>query len=292
MTPPVAALARHLGIPIESISAAPVSGGCISAAFRVTTPAGTLFVKADRAERLGMFEAEALGLEALRDAGALRIPAVIALGGDREGAFLALEWLDLAAGRSRAEHELGERLAMQHRATARQFGWHRDNWIGATPQPKDWLTDWVEFWRTRRLGPQLDLAADRGARSAVLDRGRRLTEMLPAYFTSYRPVPSLLHGDLWGGNWAVDASGRPVLFDPAVYYGDREADLAMTRLFGGFGSGFYAAYHAAWPLDAAAGYRRDLYNLYHVLNHYNLFGGGYLEQAAGMADRLLAELGH
>ena len=292
MMPFVAALALRLDVAPQRIAAAPVAGGCISEAFRVTTPTGTLFVKADRADRLAMFEAEALGLEELRHSGALRIPEVVAVGGNRECAFLALEWLDLAAGRTRAEHELGERLAIQHRVTARQFGWHHDNWIGATPQRNGWLADWVEFWRTRRLGPQLDLASDHGARRDVIDRGRHLAELLPAYFTSHRPVPSLLHGDLWGGNWAVDDAGRAVLFDPAVYYGDREADLAMTRLFGGFGTGFYAAYHAAWPLDAAAGYRRELYNLYHVLNHYNLFGGGYLEQAAGMVDRLLAELGH
>jgi protein-ribulosamine 3-kinase len=288
----IAALARRLDIAPDRIAAIPVAGGCISDAFRVTTPNGTLFVKADRPERLPMFEAEASGLEALRDAGALRVPEVVALGQDAEGAFIALEWLDLSPGRAGAEHELGERLAMQHRSTAREFGWHRENWIGATPQHNGWHADWVEFWQTRRLGPQLDLAAAHGARSAVIDRGRRLAELLPAYFASHRPVPSLLHGDLWGGNWAVDGGGRPVLFDPAVYFGDRETDLAMTRLFGGFGTGFYAAYHAAWPLDAAAGYRRDLYNLYHVLNHYNLFGGGYLEQGAGMIDRLLAELGH
>ncbi|HSN71154.1 MAG TPA: fructosamine kinase family protein, partial [Steroidobacteraceae bacterium] len=235
--------------------------------------------------------AEAAGLAELRGAHALRVPQVIAIGADAEAAFLALEWIEFGSAGRATEQALGERLATQHRCTAAAYGWDRDNAIGATPQSNAWSNDWVEFWRARRLEPQIDLAEQNGARTRVLDRARQLVQLLPAYFTSYRPVPSLLHGDLWGGNWSADADGQPVVFDPAVYYGDREADLAMTRLFGGFGTGFYAAYQAAWPLDAAAGYRRDLYNLYHVLNHYNLFGGGYLEQAARMIERLLAELG-
>ncbi len=134
--------------------------------------------------------------------------------------------------------------------------------------------------------------ADVLSRASAQDRGARLLESLDAFFTSYRPVPSLLHGDLWGGNWGTDTAGRPVVFDPAVYFGDRETDIAMTRLFGGFGNRFYTAYHSNWPLDQAAGTRRTLYNLYHVLNHLNLFGGSYLAQAEDMTARLLAELGH
>jgi fructosamine-3-kinase len=181
---------------------------------------------------------------------------------------------------------------MQHRVTAPRFGWHRDNTIGATPQQNAWHDDWVRFFREQRLGFQLDLAAANGLDARVVERGRDLGERCGAFFSSYRPVPSLLHGDLWGGNWGVVAGVRePAIFDPAVYYGDREADLAMTRLFGGFGPRFYAAYQSAWPLDQAAGTRRTLYNLYHVLNHFSLFGGGYGRQAAAMIDKLLAEFG-
>ena len=118
----------------------------------------------------------------------------------------------------------------------------------------------------------------------------RAWEAVPQFFGSYVPVPSLLHGDLWGGNWAADSSASPVLFDPATYFGDREADLAMTELFGGFDKRFYDAYSAAWPLDSGYASRRDLYNLYHVLNHFNLFGGGYASQAGDIVDRLLAQL--
>lgn len=149
----------------------------------------------------------------------------------------------------------------------------------------------MDFLRQQRLLPQLALAVRSGAHATLIDRGHRLCERLEAFFGDYRPQPSLLHGDLWGGNWAADAQGRPVLFDPAVYFGDREADLAMTRLFGGFGAPVYAAYQAAWPLDAGAERRVALYNLYHVLNHFNLFGGAYQRQAQGMIQRLLAELG-
>jgi fructosamine-3-kinase len=137
---------------------------------------------------------------------------------------------------------------------------------------------------------QLDLAQRNGHGGKLQESGRKLLERVHSFFTSHTPAASLLHGDLWGGNASADSSGLPVLFDPAVYYGDREADLAMTRLFGGFSASFYAAYGSAWPLPREAVERADLYNLYHVLNHLNLFGGGYLRQAQGLIDRLLARV--
>jgi fructosamine-3-kinase len=148
----------------------------------------------------------------------------------------------------------------------------------------------VAFFRERRLRYQLDLAGRNGYSGRLSPQADELLERLDRFFTDYQPVPSLLHGDLWGGNWAAAAGGEPVIFDPAVYYGDREADLAMTRLFGGFGAGFYAAYEAAWPTDAGARTRGDLYNLYHVLNHVNLFGDGYIPQARAIIRGLLAQL--
>ena len=177
-----------------------------------------------------------------------------------------------------------------HRVCARAFGWDRDNTIGSTPQVNTADADWVSFLREQRLRYQLDLARANGADAGLLDGGERLLDALPRFFDSYYPHPSLLHGDLWGGNWSADAEGQPVIFDPAVYYGDREADLAMTELFGGFDDRFYHSYRQAWPLDAGYNSRKVLYNLYHVLNHYNLFGGGYARQAQGMIETLLAEL--
>jgi fructosamine-3-kinase len=213
------------------------------------------------------------------------------LGSAAGQAFLALEWIEFGGASSHTESALGERLARLHRVTAPRFGWHRDNTIGATAQHNDWSDDWVRFLAAHRLGFQLDLAARHGAGGRLVERGHRLCERLGEFFADHRPRPSLLHGDLWGGNWAADPAGDPVIFDPAVYFGDREADLAMTRLFGGFGRAFYAAYEAAWPLDPGAAERVALYNLYHVLNHLNLFGGGYRSQAEAMIERLLAALG-
>jgi fructosamine-3-kinase len=183
--------------------------------------------------------------------------------------------------------QAGRVLACLHRCTATDFGWHRENTIGSTPQHNTRARDWVAFWRERRLGFQLDLAARNGYGRALLDSGERLMSVLDGLI-GHRPVASLLHGDLWGGNIGASRDGEPVIFDPAVYFGDRETDLAMTELFGGFGSDFYAAYREAWPLPPEYATRKTLYNLYHVLNHLNLFGGGYLTQAKGMMDRLVA----
>jgi fructosamine-3-kinase len=247
-----------------------------------------LFVKRLPLGERWRLEAEADGLERIAKTGAIRVPAVNRIGAQGGEAFLELEWFELHAADAASDARMGEALARLHAATAPAFGLERDNAIGATPQPNAPSGDWIAFWRERRLGFQLDLAAGNGHDGRLQDRGRRLLERLPACFAGHRPQPSLLHGDLWGGNRAMLADGTPVVYDPAVYYGDREADLAMTRLFGGFGPRFYAAYEHAWPPDAGAEARRDLYNLYHVLNHLNLFGGGYRAQAEGMIDRLLA----
>jgi len=288
-------LSRNTGRSFAPAPAAEVAGGSVHRCVRWASDSGDAFVKLAAADSLAALEAEAAGLQALAEADALRVPAVLAVGHAEGHALLALEWLDLGTATDHdgaLQAQLGERLAMQHRVTAPRFGWHRDNTIGATPQSNAWDDDWVRFFRERRLGFQLDLAAANGLEPRVVERGRDLGERCGAFFSSHRPVPSLLHGDLWGGNWGVVSGVRePAIFDPAVYYGDRETDIAMTRLFGGFGPRFYAAYQAAWPLDQAAGTRRTLYNLYHVLNHFNLFGGGYGRQAAGMIDRLLAEFG-
>jgi fructosamine-3-kinase len=269
-------------------SAQPLAtGGGFASAERWESDAGPLFVKLASVDRLGALEAEAAGLGELASAHAIRVPRMLGVGVSEACACLVLEWIDFGPTSSRTEARLGERLAAQHRRSAHAYGWHRDNTIGATPQPNPWTTDWPVFYAQHRLGYQLDLA-ERGGHARLAEQGRRLIERVGCFFTAYRPEPALLHGDLWGGNWAADGSGEPVIFDPAVYYGDREADLAMTRLFGGFGPTFYAAYAAAWPPDPGARERSALYNLYHVLNHLNLFGGGYAGQAARVIEGLLS----
>jgi len=285
-------IAAQLGVQLADRPAERLQGGSISECYRWESGAGSLFVKVAGAERLAALEAEALGLEELRAANAVRIPGVLGHGANAEQAYLVLEWIELHPSSAVAEERLGEQLACQHLARAPQFGWQRDNTIGATPQHNDPMDDWASFFRERRLRCQLELAQANGHAGRLQERGARLLARMDGLFTARRPVPSLLHGDLWGGNWGVDSQHAPVIFDPAVYFGDREADIAMTHLFGGFGPSFHAAYEATWPLEPGAEIRTVLYNLYHVLNHLNLFGGSYARQAEQMIDRLLAELGH
>lgn len=263
-------------------------GGCINRAFLLEGGGERYFVKLNGSERLSMFEAEAEGLKEIATTETVRIPMPLCSGVAEGQAFLVLEYLPLHASDAHAQETLGRQLAQMHRVTAPTFGWRRDNTIGSTPQPNTPMADWVAFWRDQRLGFQLQLAANSGGR-ALRGKGEQLLERLPAFFADYRPVASLLHGDLWGGNAAATADDEPVIFDPAVYYGDRETDIAMTELFGGFSARFHAAYREAWPLDAGYRTRKNLYNLYHVLNHFNLFGGGYLSQAERLMDGLLAQ---
>ena len=232
-----------------------------------------------------MLAAEAEGLRAIAQTGAIRVPQVIASGEAEGAAFLVLEWLDIIEGGRDAA--LGHALARMHAATSPRFGWHRDNTIGATPQANAWSDDWCAFFRDRRLRPQLELAGRNGHRGTLRRDGPRLLDHIPRLLEGHRPIASLLHGDLWAGNAGQLRDGTPVIFDPAAYYGDREADLAMTALFGGFGAAFYATYAAAMPLPAGNETRRTLYNLYHVLNHLNLFGAAYLARAEGMMAELL-----
>jgi fructosamine-3-kinase len=285
-----AALEAATGLTFNAAPAPVGAGGGFASCQRWESAAGSVFVKVAPIAREAALEAEAAALRELSAADAVRVPAVLGLGTSGGEAFLALEWVEFGAARTGTEALLGEQLAQLHRTKAARFGWHRDNTIGATPQRNDWTANWVEFFARQRLGFQIDLAERSGHGGRWLEQGRLLCDRLGAMLAGYSPPPSLLHGDLWGGNWAADASGAPVIFDPATYYGDREADLAMTHLFGGFGREFYAAYESAWPLDGGAGPRRDLYNLYHVLNHLNLFGGGYRGQAERMIERLLAEI--
>lgn len=264
------------------------AGGCINRSLALNGVDGRrFFVKINQAAQLTMFEAEAAGLAELIDAQAIRTPRPVTHGLAGEQSFLAMEWLGLSQhGDSR---KLGEQLATLHRKTWRAFGWWRDNTIGSTYQANPATNDWVDFYRDQRLRPQLDLAARHGAASGLIDGGERLIAYLNDFFTGYTPQPSLLHGDLWSGNTGF-SEGAPVIFDPAVYYGDRETDIAMTELFGGFTEAFYAAYNAAWPLDPGYSTRKRLYQLYHLLNHFNLFGDAYARQAQTVIDRLLAEV--
>lgn len=269
----------------------PLAGGCINRSEVMEGDDGLrFFVKLNNSSLSNMFDVEAEGLRALKAACALRIPGPVCAGVWQDTAYLVLEFIDLARAAGTETHSaLGRGLATLHRATSDRFGWHLDNTIGSTPQINSWCDHWIDFFREMRMSPQLRLAYDNGIGRQTLSAGENLLQRLDEFFTGYMPIPSLLHGDLWGGNFAADTAGEPVIFDPAPYFGDREADLAMTELFGGFGRAFYEAYNADWPLDDGYKTRKKLYNLYHVLNHFNLFGGGYSMQARGMIHDLLAD---
>jgi fructosamine-3-kinase len=246
------------------------------------------FAKTNDAGFAEAFAAEADGLAALAAAG-MRVPRPIARGEAGGSTFLVLEHLSLGGGSDTACRALGRELARLHAHCGSEFGWQRDNFIGLTPQSNARHGSWADFWRRERLEPQLELAARNGHRGELQSLGKRLVDAVPALLADHAPAPSLLHGDLWSGNAGFLVDGTPVVFDPAAYYGDAEADLAMTELFGGFPPGFYAGYREVKPIDES-GYRlrRELYNLYHVLNHLNLFGGGYRAQAVRMMERVLA----
>jgi fructosamine-3-kinase len=276
------------GAQFKACSQRRLSGGCINQAYVIEGGGQKYFAKLNDASGLPMFEAEAAGLIELGSAHAVRVPHPTCSGVAGQTSFIVMEYLALGGRGSMAD--FGRQLAMLHRTRARRFGWHIDNTLGSAPQINTPSSDWCEFWRTRRLGYQLEVAARNGHRGALLEKGNRLMACCDRLFAEHHPQPALLHGDLWSGNYAIEVGGGAVIFDPAVYYGDREADLAMTELFGGFGDEFYSAYREAYPLHVGYSLRKVFYNLYHVLNHLNLFGGTYARQAEQMMDIVLGEL--
>ncbi|MBS0299872.1 MAG: fructosamine kinase family protein [Proteobacteria bacterium] len=267
-----------------------ISGGCINQTYCIADESQRFFVKLNSADNLDMFAAESAGLEEIRQSAAIRVPRPICYGHNDEMAWLVLEYLNLSQSAHGKASVLGEQLAAMHRVTSSQYGWYRDNTIGQTPQINSFSSDWIEFWRTQRLGYQLNLAQRNGFAGKLQNLGAQLLNDLDKFFTDAPPSPSLLHGDLWSGNYDYDDSGNPVLFDAAVYYGDRETDIAMTELFGGFPADFYSAYRYNYPLDSGYNTRKHVYNLYHILNHLNLFGSGYRHQAEHTINTLLAEI--
>ena len=265
----------------------PVSGGCINQGYAVSDGERTYFVKLNEAAKVEMFVAEALGLQQMAQTNTIRVPKPICWGVAENSAYIVLEWLKLGAANPNSWQEMGRNLAAMHRNTsASGFGWEQNNTIGSTPQINHWTTDWVEFCASPRLGYQFQLAKRKGGH---FPQQEQLLASLPQLL-SHQVQPSLVHGDLWGGNAACTEGGEPVIFDPATYYGDREVDIAMTELFGGFPAAFYRSYNEAFPLQPGYEQRKTLYNLYHILNHFNLFGGGYASQANRMISQILSIL--
>jgi fructosamine-3-kinase len=260
-------------------------------ALRLAGPDCAVFAKLRPASDAAMLAAEAEGLAALARCAAVKVPSVLAQGEDAGQDFLLLEWLEMGPLRDPVHaRRAGTALAELHRCVGEHFGWPRDNFIGNSPQRNGESDHWARFFVEHRLKPQLERAAAGGFRGSLQKHGEAICERASALFLEYRPQPSLVHGDLWGGNLGALTDGTPVLFDPAVYFGDRETDVAMSELFGGLPLAFYAAYRDAWPLNDGYEMRKPLYNLYHVLNHLNLFGRAYLGQAERMASSLVTTL--
>jgi fructosamine-3-kinase len=273
----------------ETVQIEPLSGGCINQAFKLTSTDNHLyFVKTNSPSKLDMFAAEAAGLDEIAKNHSIRVPNSICYGSTKVISYHILEYIPLNSHIN--QQQTGEQLAQMHLNTSTEFGWHRDNTIGSTRQSNKKHDNWSTFWANERLFFQLNLAKNSGYPEKAFKTGLELVEKLDVFFTGYQPIPSLLHGDLWSGNCGSDSTNNPVIYDPAVYYGDRETDIAMTELFGGFSADFYDSYNAHFKLDSGYTIRKKLYNLYHILNHYNLFGGGYGSQAATMTKQLLAEI--
>jgi fructosamine-3-kinase len=290
-----------------------VSGGCINQGYAVSSETDTYFVKLNRVSQVEMFEAEALGLKQMLETQTIRVPKPIGVGTAGDSAYIVMEWLEFGgSGKTQEWEEMGRKLAQMHQAKPPQpnaelkvspllgkrdeasvkslnnqpstfFGWDLNNTIGSTPQINTWTSNWAAFFAEHRLGYQFKLAQRRGGQFPQQDR---LLTLVPRLL-EHQPQPSLVHGDLWGGNAAITKLGEPVILDPATYVGDREVDIAMTELFGGFPAAFYRGYNQVWPLDDGYSQRKTLYNLYHILNHFNLFGGGYSSQANRMIEQIL-----
>ncbi|PZU93399.1 MAG: hypothetical protein DCE90_16660 [Pseudanabaena sp.] len=259
------------------------SGGCINQTAKISDGDRHYFVKTNQAHLSEMFIAEAIALQQICDTHTICAPRPICWGTVDNTAYLVMENLEL--GTKQNWESMGQNLAAMHKVNSdRGFGWERNNTIGSTPQINNWKEDWIEFWIEYRLNFQIRLAKRKGWNCSVSEK--EFYAMIPNLFQDYQPQPAMVHGDLWSGNAAFVGS-EPVIFDPALYFGDREVDLAMTELFGGFPAQFYRAYQAAYPLDQGYQKRKNLYNLYHILNHFNLFGGSYGYQANRMIMDML-----
>ncbi|WP_319558380.1 fructosamine kinase family protein [Thiomicrorhabdus sp.] len=284
----------HLDHPLQISSVHPVSGGDIHQAYQLHTDRGNFFLKMNRRECLPLFETEQHNLNAIRKSLSIQAPEPLACGSYESKSWLLMEYLQL--NHRGDDRQRGKDIALMHHQIDRDsqtqpFGWFEDNFIGNNHQHNRWHSNWIGFYGSQRLAPQLELASLRGASPQLYEEGYRLIQNLDLWFEDYQPESSLLHGDLWGGNSAFTQDGDPVIYDPASYYGDRETDLAMTELFGGFSNDFYQGYNEVFPIDKGYQNRKPLYNLYHILNHYNLFGGHYQTQSLQTIRQLLKSKG-
>ncbi len=262
-----------------------VSGGCINQGYCLINADIKYFVKINHASQVEMFAAEAFGLKEMAETQTIRVPKPSCWGMTERSSYIVLEWLEFGRSSNSSWEAMGQKLAKMHQYQGeKKFGWNRNNTIGSTPQVNNWTEKWADFFADNRIGFQLKLAQRKGRSFGDYTQ---IVEAVRKILLEIHPQPSLVHGDLWSGNVAVTEAGEPVILDPATYYGDREVDVAMTELFGGFPAAFYRGYNEVFPLTKGYKKRKTLYNLYHILNHFNLFGGGYASQANLMIQDVL-----
>lgn len=252
-----------------------IGGGCIHSTARLITENQSYFIKYNNGEDASLFEKEAMGLILLSEASPIRIPKILGKGAMENMSYLLLEWIEKGTPKSTFWRDFGQQLARQHQCTQSHFGLDYDNYIGRLPQSNKLHANWDDFFVAERLLPQLELAfSNQLIDKGIVDRFERLFPQLINLIP--KEPPALLHGDLWSGNFLSNELNQPVIFDPAVHYGHREAELAFTNLFGGFDRSFYQNYEEAYPLEKGFENRIDLHNLYPLLVHLNLFGQSYL----------------
>ncbi len=289
-----ASLESHLGSKIIINSTTPVSGGDISQAYMLDCNAGRFFVKTNHAEHHGMFSSEANALKTIKENINEGCPKVICTDHNSNSSFIILEYLELSSRPSNSiencRTKLAQLVAKLHSCvneTDKSFGWCEDNFIGLTPQPNTWLHNWKDFFIEYRIEPQFRLAEKNGFSGKIKSQKTSLFRAIETILADHTPKATLLHGDFWSGNYSFDQQGQPWIFDPASYYGDPETDIAMTELFGGFGLSFYRTYYKILPQKPGYDTRKSVYNLYHMFNHLNLFGSGYLPQVQSYIKRVI-----
>lgn len=276
-------LSDVLGKPFKISEREALEGGDVNQCYCVGDGDERFFIKLNDKEQLAMFKSEAESLRILNEANCVQVPQLLHLGTCREKSFLVLNYLPTKTIDNESAFELGQQLAELHQwGEQAEYGFDFDNYVGITPQPNKWRRRWCRFFAEQRIAWQLQLCEEKGIQFGNIDT---ITGNVISLLMHHQPTPSLLHGDLWHGNTALTVTG-PIIFDPATYWGDRECDIAMTELFGGFPASFYEGYQSVFPLDDGYQERRDLYNLYHILNHCNLFGGEYLAQAEHIIEKL------
>lgn len=276
-------LSLTLGQPFEVEKKTPIDGGDVNECYFIRSGALQYFVKMNSREHISAYKAEAESLRHLRQTKKISVPDVVYLGILKEKALLVLDYISMQPIGDESAYILGKQLATLHQSGDQlEFGFDIDNFIGSTEQRNRWHRKWAHFFADHRIGFQLKLAEERGISFGNIEQ---IVDNVKIRLSNHHPKPSLLHGDFWYGNVAQTDNG-PIVFDPAIYWGDREVDIASTHLFGGFPAAFYHGYNEIWPLDEGYEARKDLYNLYHMLNHCLMFGGHYLEKTEDLITQL------